>query len=297
MKRCAIEWGPLREKRAACHSGAERLLNRAVAFVGTHGPEDVESRAGQDQCSEAITSTESDSSIPPAPLPQPFSAVPRMLLEPRTPWPRRVDEPPRQPPPLDGAAAAITFIGHATFLIQTQAGNLLTDPMYSAACRSAEPARATASPAAGRPLRRPAADLDRVAEPQPLRSLRSADAADDRGTVRSDRRHAAGERRARALRGYSPRRGARLVAGGDELRAADHADAGAALLRAHAVRSQPCPVGWLHARGGRTPHLLRRRHRLRGLLSATSAGGSVRSIWRCCRSVPTSHAGSCRPFT
>ena len=62
---------------------------------------------------------------------QPFSAVPRMLLEPRTPWPARVDEPPRRPPALDGAAAAVTFIGHSTFLIQTAAGNILTDPMYS----------------------------------------------------------------------------------------------------------------------------------------------------------------------
>jgi L-ascorbate metabolism protein UlaG (beta-lactamase superfamily) len=62
---------------------------------------------------------------------QPLSAVPRMLLEPRTPWPARVDEPPRRPPGLDGAAAVVTFIGHATFLIQTAAGNILTDPMYS----------------------------------------------------------------------------------------------------------------------------------------------------------------------
>jgi L-ascorbate metabolism protein UlaG (beta-lactamase superfamily) len=62
---------------------------------------------------------------------QPWSAVPRMLLEPRTPWPARIDEPPRRPAGLDGAAAVATFIGHATFLIQTAAGNLLTDPMYS----------------------------------------------------------------------------------------------------------------------------------------------------------------------
>jgi L-ascorbate metabolism protein UlaG (beta-lactamase superfamily) len=54
-----------------------------------------------------------------------------MLLEPRTPWPARVDEPPRRPPPLDGADAVVTFIGHSTFLIQTAAGNILTDPMYS----------------------------------------------------------------------------------------------------------------------------------------------------------------------
>ena len=62
---------------------------------------------------------------------QPFSAVPRMLLERRTPWPARIDEPPRRPPELDGASAVLTFIGHSTFLIQTAAGNILTDPMYS----------------------------------------------------------------------------------------------------------------------------------------------------------------------
>jgi L-ascorbate metabolism protein UlaG (beta-lactamase superfamily) len=62
---------------------------------------------------------------------QPFSAVPRMLLTPRTPWPVRIDEPTHTPVALDGAAAAVTFVGHATFLIQTAAGNILTDPMYS----------------------------------------------------------------------------------------------------------------------------------------------------------------------
>jgi L-ascorbate metabolism protein UlaG (beta-lactamase superfamily) len=54
-----------------------------------------------------------------------------MLREPRTPWPRKIDAPPQQPAQLDGAAAVVTFIGHATFLIQTAAGNILTDPMYS----------------------------------------------------------------------------------------------------------------------------------------------------------------------
>ena len=63
---------------------------------------------------------------PTPPEPQPFSAVPRMLLERRTPWPARIDVPLRRPPSLDGAAAVITFIGHATFLIQTAAGNILT---------------------------------------------------------------------------------------------------------------------------------------------------------------------------
>jgi L-ascorbate metabolism protein UlaG (beta-lactamase superfamily) len=62
---------------------------------------------------------------------QPLSAVPRMLLEPRTPWPARVDQPTRRPPKLAGASAVLTFIGHSTFLIQTAAGNILTDPVYS----------------------------------------------------------------------------------------------------------------------------------------------------------------------
>jgi L-ascorbate metabolism protein UlaG (beta-lactamase superfamily) len=68
---------------------------------------------------------------PTGPAAQPFSAVPRMLMEPRTRWPARVDSPRQRPAPLDGSAAAVTFVGHATFLIQTAAGNILTDPMYS----------------------------------------------------------------------------------------------------------------------------------------------------------------------
>jgi L-ascorbate metabolism protein UlaG (beta-lactamase superfamily) len=68
---------------------------------------------------------------PTGPAGQPLSAVPRMLLEPRTPWPAHIDEEPQRPAALDGAAAIVTFIGHSTFLIQTPAGNILTDPIYS----------------------------------------------------------------------------------------------------------------------------------------------------------------------
>ena len=53
-----------------------------------------------------------------------------MLLERRTPWPREIETPTHPPPALHGAAA-VTFIGHTTFLIQTAAGNVLTDPIYS----------------------------------------------------------------------------------------------------------------------------------------------------------------------
>lgn len=54
-----------------------------------------------------------------------------MLLERRTPWPKHVDVAVQRPPGLDAAAATLTFIGHSTFLIQTQAGHLLTDPVYA----------------------------------------------------------------------------------------------------------------------------------------------------------------------
>jgi L-ascorbate metabolism protein UlaG (beta-lactamase superfamily) len=62
---------------------------------------------------------------------QPWTAVPRMLVERRTPWPAHVVVSPQHPPPLDAASAVVTFIGHATFLVQTAAGNILIDPMYS----------------------------------------------------------------------------------------------------------------------------------------------------------------------
>src|SRR4051812_24892426 len=54
-----------------------------------------------------------------------------MLLERREKWPSRVDVVPKKPQALGDAAAMVTFIGHPTFLIQTAAGNIITDPVYS----------------------------------------------------------------------------------------------------------------------------------------------------------------------
>ena len=62
---------------------------------------------------------------------RPVSAVPRMMAERRTPWPSQVPVTLQTPAPLGDASAVVTFIGHSTFLIQTAAGNILTDPMYS----------------------------------------------------------------------------------------------------------------------------------------------------------------------
>ena len=66
---------------------------------------------------------------PTGPALQPFTAVPRMLLTRRAMWPAHVPDVPKQPPARGTASAVVTFIGHATFLIQTAAGNILTDPI------------------------------------------------------------------------------------------------------------------------------------------------------------------------
>jgi L-ascorbate metabolism protein UlaG (beta-lactamase superfamily) len=63
---------------------------------------------------------------------QPLSAAPKMMTAPRVPWPDSVPVTPERPPRMEPDAwATITFVGHSTFLIQTRAGNVLTDPMFS----------------------------------------------------------------------------------------------------------------------------------------------------------------------
>ena len=54
-----------------------------------------------------------------------------MLLERRTRWPARVQDEAKPLPARGTAIAVVTFIGHSTFLIQSEAGNILTDPMFS----------------------------------------------------------------------------------------------------------------------------------------------------------------------
>ena len=61
---------------------------------------------------------------------QPFRMVPRLLLTPQTPWPAEVPVEPRRPPAPGPGQVVVTFIGHATFLLQSVAGNVLIDPVY-----------------------------------------------------------------------------------------------------------------------------------------------------------------------
>jgi L-ascorbate metabolism protein UlaG (beta-lactamase superfamily) len=51
------------------------------------------------------------------------------------PWPRWVELKPRPTPPaLQAGQVRATWINHATFLIETDVGNFLTDPVYSKRC-------------------------------------------------------------------------------------------------------------------------------------------------------------------
>ena len=62
---------------------------------------------------------------------QPFWKVPHLLLTPRTRWPTEVPVEPRRPPNPGPDEVVVTFVGHATFLIQAAGTNLLTDPVYA----------------------------------------------------------------------------------------------------------------------------------------------------------------------
>lgn len=59
-----------------------------------------------------------------------------MLLTKRAPWPAHVPVEPRRPQTPGPNDVIVTFIGHATVLIQTHNGALITDPIYSSRASS-----------------------------------------------------------------------------------------------------------------------------------------------------------------
>jgi L-ascorbate metabolism protein UlaG (beta-lactamase superfamily) len=62
---------------------------------------------------------------------QPFWMLPRLLLTSWTQWPSEVSVEPRHPPNPGPDEVVVTFVGHATFLIQAAATNVLIDPVYA----------------------------------------------------------------------------------------------------------------------------------------------------------------------
>ena len=61
---------------------------------------------------------------------QPLRAVPRLLRTPRTQWPWEVPVEQRRPLQPGPDEVVVTFVGHATFLVQAAAANVLIDPVY-----------------------------------------------------------------------------------------------------------------------------------------------------------------------
>src|SRR5882724_7944329 len=63
---------------------------------------------------------------------QHFTDVPRMLRTPRQPWPARVAVTPQVPPaPASATEIVVTYVGHATTIVQMGGATVLTDPVYS----------------------------------------------------------------------------------------------------------------------------------------------------------------------
>ena len=54
-----------------------------------------------------------------------------MLRTPRTPWPANVPVTQQAPPAPPPGGIAVTYVGHASFILQTPDGNILTDPIWS----------------------------------------------------------------------------------------------------------------------------------------------------------------------
>lgn len=63
---------------------------------------------------------------------RPFSSVPKMLAEPRERWPAHVPVTQQQVEPRDPSAwLTVTFVGHSTFVLQTNGATIITDPVFS----------------------------------------------------------------------------------------------------------------------------------------------------------------------
>jgi L-ascorbate metabolism protein UlaG (beta-lactamase superfamily) len=62
---------------------------------------------------------------------RPVWMVPRLLVTPRTRWPSGIAVEPRRPPHAGPDEVVVTFVGHATFLIQVAGVSVLIDPVYA----------------------------------------------------------------------------------------------------------------------------------------------------------------------
>ena len=215
------------------------------------------------------------------------------------PWPRRVDDPPQPPPVRVGAGRiAATFIGHATFLLQIGGRCVLFDPIWSArASPCASPGRAGCG-RRDRPWRRcRACDLllvthchyDHLDLPT-LRAVRrrwKPAAATGLGNARHLAK--AGIRGARELDWWEEARFGRLrvtYVPAQHFSARTPWDRNRSLWGGFVVEAEDGGRVYFAGDSGLVPAFRRDRH-----------AASQRSTSRCCRSAPTSRAGSCAPST
>ena len=201
------------------------------------------------------------------------------LTRQKQPWPKWIDDPP-QPAPQPRLAAeqvALTFVNHATFLLQLGGVNILTDPHWSeraSPVQWAGPRRVRRPGIAWEQL--PPIDVVLVSHnhydhldlptPAPFAAAR-------RAAVRERPRQSSLSEQTWTAEGGRTR----LVADVSVQRCrAFHDDAGAALFAADAVRSKPDTVGRLLDRIRDEEDLLCRRQCVWQAISCRSASASVR---------------------
>ena len=246
-------------------------------------------------------STACGSSIPGRPGPRGRLAFLRWQLADRgASWPAAFPSPfaaDRPPAQVDGDAVRVTYVGHASFLLQTRGQQ---HPDRSGVGRSRQPVlvrRTQARESAGHRLRRPAEDRRGAGHAQPLRPHGRRHHRPAVAALPPAHRHAARQRHdPEGARAGSCRRRRRLGRGGRSRRRPRRARrADAALVGARHRRSQPRAVGELRRAGGRARKSTASATAASAPAPPSSACASAIPVsrWRCCRSAPTSRAGSC----
>ena len=218
-------------------------------------------------------------------------------------WPdwvpsRTADTP---PPRVGGDKVRLSFVGHASWLIQTAGLNILVDPVWSMRASPFAFAGPKRRQRSRHRVRRAADDRRRAGLARPLRSSRRRDAVETRREILAARDHAARQRRHHARRRRrDQRRGVRLArARRTRQRRRRDAGADAALVGARTVRPQQGAVGELRAgdAGGQASTSSAIPATATASISARAPKRTGRCGWRSCRSAPTSRAGSCATST
>src|SRR4030088_3539282 len=114
----------------------------------------------------------------------------------RAAWPEWMASPHADTPPprVNGEKLRLSFVGHASWLIQTSGLNILIDPVWSPRASPLSWAGAEASQRSRHCVRRAAADRRRAGVAWTLRSSRRRDAVEARRKVFASRYYAARQR-------------------------------------------------------------------------------------------------------